>query len=414
MEGHDCLRTCLSLCQPVQLPPPWDFLRAQGNPRRGPANPDEAPAALLKRHAVEALSSCGLVRPGADGTTALNPALRTAGVELIAVTDAENEQLVDIVTANGCLPSDERPLFAMRDDGFNRSIPQEDGLYLLTATLGDAVVLRSLGLPAAPILGLEDLRGEEFGRLAERLTLTVEEETRECFNGSANSKPRLTIVSGSPLEMNLAEPQAAREAIRFLAQLEKFRRLDLDAVGVWRPSADKFEAIQFAIGRREAGCVFEAMRDGTENALSLEALHDSHSKRSASLIDPTGAILGVAVPGPLGEPSQAERAEARQRYERALAGQLLGRLVAEADAADNPIKKASRLELAQLVDLWNVKMLRAREQARHAVLGSGDRSERRKDNSIQELLALGKEITMIEAANFRSTGEAQGHGDQSS
>ena len=399
MEGHDdCLGAYLSLCQPVPLPPPWDFLPAKGNAHRGPANPDEVLAALLTRHAVEALSSCGLVRADAEGTTALNPLLRAAGVELIAVTDAENKQLVDIVTANGCLRSDERPLFAMRDDGFNRSLPQEEGLYLSTATLGDAIVLRSLGFPAAPILGLADLQGGEFARLAEGFTLTVEEETREGFNGSANFKPRLTIVNWSPLEMNLAEPPAVREAIRFLAQLEKFRRLKLDAVGVWRPSADEFEAIQFAIGRRDPEWVFEALRDSTENARCLEALPDSHSKRSASLIDPTGAILGVAVFSLLGAPSREEQAEARQRYERALAGQLLGRLVAEADAADDPIEKAMWLELAQLVDLWNAKMLRAREQARSVVLGSGEPSERRKDNSIQELLALGKAIANLAGA----------------
>ena len=258
MAGHDdCLRTYSSLCQPVQLPPPWDFLPAKGNACRGPANPDEALATLLNRHGGEALSSCGLVRPDADGTPALNPLLRAAGVQLIAVTDAENKQLVDIVTANGCLRSDERPLFAMRDDGFNRSLPQEEGLYLLTATLGDAIVL-PLGFPAAPILGLEDLRGQEIARLAERFTLSVEEETGVSFNGPANVKPRLTIVSWSPLEMNLAEPPAARGAIRFFAQLEKFRRLELDRVGVWRLSVDELEAIQFAIGRRDADWVFEA------------------------------------------------------------------------------------------------------------------------------------------------------------
>ncbi len=73
MEGHDCLRTYLSLCQPVQLPPPWDFLTPKGDPRRGPANPDEALAALLTRHAVEAPNSCGL-----DASSSLRPSKRCA------------------------------------------------------------------------------------------------------------------------------------------------------------------------------------------------------------------------------------------------------------------------------------------------------------------------------------------------
>jgi hypothetical protein len=395
MEGHDCLRTFFSLCQPVQLPPPWDFLTPEGNPRRGPADPDSALATLLDRHGVQDLSSCGLVRSDAEGTPALNPLLRTAEVQLIAVMDAENKQPVDIVTSNGCLRTDRRPLFALWRDGFNRALPQEEGLFLLTATLGDAIVMRSLGFPAAPITGMEDLRGEEIDRLADCFTLTVEDETQACCNGSTDFKPRLTIVEWSPLEMNLAEPQAACKAIQYLLQLQRFRGLEMGAVGVWRPSADEFAAIQFAINRREAEWAWQAMHESLENARILDGPLDSERTSPASLVDAMGAILGVPRPSLPGALSGAEPTEARKRYEWALAERLIAPLVAMADAAVDPLESYRLIRLAQLVDLSNAKMRLARQLTEQAILGNGDPSERRKDSSIQEFLALSKEISNL-------------------
>jgi hypothetical protein len=201
--------------------------------------------------------------------------------------------------------------------------------------------------------------------------------------------------------MDLAEPRASREAMQMLAELQKYRGLELDGVGVSRPSADEFEAIQFAIRRQDAEWVYDAVRESVVNATILEPVDDSDQNRTASLIDPLGPILGLPVPGQLGEPTPAQRAEARQRFERAFAERVIAPLLAQAEAAVDPVERSDRLRLAQLVDLLNGKILQAREQARR-LLGAGDPSARGKDNTVQEILAIDKEITSLAASLHKS------------
>jgi hypothetical protein len=403
MEEQDCLRTyLLLLCQPFQFRPPWDFLTPQRNVRRGPADPDGALTTLLDRHPVETLVSCGLVGLDAEGTPALNPLLRAPGGPLIAVMDPENTQPVDIVTPDGCLRSDERPLFAMLYDGFNRRLLQSESLYLLTATLEDAIAARTLGFPAAPIRGLDNLRSDEVDRLVECFALRREDDVTVNPSGAGATKPQLIIINCSLLDMDLSEPETARRGIQYLGQLHDFRRLDIDGVGVWQPSAEDFKAIEFAVGRREAEWVFEALCDSLENAPILEMLLNSQSREPASLVDPMGAILGVPAHGLLGEPSPVEQAKARQRYEQAISERLIAPLVAEADAAVDLFQRRKWLRLAELIDLSNAKMRQARQLTQQAILGTGDPSGRGKDKSVPEVLALDKEIESLARSIHKS------------
>jgi hypothetical protein len=108
-------------------------------------------------------------------------------------------------------------------------------------------------------------------------------------------------------------------------------------------------------------------------------------------------------PDLFGKTNPAKQAAAQQRYRQALTERLVAPLVEAAEAAVDPVETYQRLLLAQLIDLSNAKIVQARRLTEQAISGNGDPSDRRKDNSIQDLMALKKEITNL-ARSIRNSG----------
>src|SRR5262249_53525745 len=152
------------------------------------------------------------------------------------------------------------PLFAvMRDSRTLRALEATFGQLVLTDDLVDAIVLRSLGLAAAPIVGLSELDDAGIARLSTYFgvegpaaeesatscsaaqTVTVNQYGTQRFGQQLLSGFQdygvvsLTIATWSPTSPQGGELVAVKTATAYLSNLARFRGLAIVDINEWTP-----------------------------------------------------------------------------------------------------------------------------------------------------------------------------------
>lgn len=190
-----------SRSQPATLPGPWSGIAAPPA-YRAPLGDHRAIAKfLLGKYQVSDLVSAGvfLSRPGGQGSSPrllINAHLLLDSWLILrrAVGDPPSE----IVTSQGCL-SGNLPVLASLEDATFRNLLVENCRELFAATsLADAMILLSLGWPAIPASGLDDLRGTTLDRFCREFDvrpinsywLNVADEEDEPDEGTAVEPPQ--------------------------------------------------------------------------------------------------------------------------------------------------------------------------------------------------------------------------------
>src|SRR5262249_21373288 len=106
-------------------------------------------------------------QPDVSGQLRLHPFLERPNAPFVRLRSPIDNQTIDLMTASGCIGRERWPLFAvMRDSRTLRALEATFGQLVLTDDLVDAIVLRSLGLAAAPIVGLSELDDAGIARLS--------------------------------------------------------------------------------------------------------------------------------------------------------------------------------------------------------------------------------------------------------
>jgi hypothetical protein len=445
-----CIASYISLCRPFELPAPWSCCTADRWSLIGPTEPRAALNQLIAQQGEQAVLDSGLARIGSDGQIALHPSLGAPDVPLIVLRDSMTGGFRDIVTESGCVISDRLPLFEVLADkhSFDTLMPSRR-FVLLARDIRDAVILRSLGLAAAPITGVCDLTGRDvewLGKfygvkrepsLREREEAEEQQDAGSAFAGQQddedndadlkadaelppspfNSSPRcaepryiirgsgymgtenddhvqLVLVKWSVHEMSLVEPAVTLRAVTALNELYRYRQVDVSEMSTWRPSDDQLAAIRFGLSRQEARWATDALLDSLHGSMRrLEVARSSGlSKESVADLESARKALDKVLFGGSGTDGR-HRVPAVQHYVQTAGDQLCSLIMRRAKAATNPVELSLLLQFADLNALFLGQAPLASENVLRGLTQGVDVAQVEKQ--IKSVLALSNKLVTV-------------------
>ncbi len=436
MDGN-IFDSYLSFCSPFRLAPPWDFVRVDAQAFSGPPDPAAALAALLAIYIEQSLIDSGIARPNANGCLEIHPFLSIPDAPIIALRDSTygslNNPVNNLMTKFGCVTGHRYPLFAtLRDKHSYSAIDRTWPELILTGDLEDAILLRSLGFAAAPIVGVSELDnyglhllGRYFGvKRPENLRFRDDKCTPQtrtpaekaaaqrnyappelmslpgCHSVGADAQNfvTMTIANWSPKDLSLVEPPAIRLAVRYLRDLNSFRGHDLFDVNLWAPTSHPMASMKFALARHELGWAKRAIFDSLVwDKRSMAVIPENKPP-----IDMATAIeqLQDAFLHDSGNSDSKKRSEAAlAAYQSVVQRDLLGPITQQTQAIADPFERAIHAQWADLYALFLEKMLGIRE-GMFAGLKVNPRNREINDKkgdpkNVSELLAISKQLLAL-------------------
>lgn len=396
MDGN-CFDAYLSLCTPFQLSGPWAFVHADAEAFRGPADPAAALATLVASYPDKPLLAAGIAQRNAAGSLQIHPFLSVPEAPIVALRESQQRHRNNLMTEQGCIRGFRYPLFAVLFDKHTYwAIEGGSDELILTDTLEDAIVLRSLGFAAAPIVGLSELDdygvtllGTLFGakrrpsqhgmdrQCAPQRPTPQEQAAAEriyeqrkflvlpgCHRvgPDAENFVTLAIARWSPKSLSLAEPQSVRVALNYLNDVRRFLNVELFEVNHWTPTSHHLAGINFGVTNGEVGWVKSALFESFDQPnRDLEQLMQADT----SPRDLAVAIqkLQQAFFRDSGDSGSRKRCKAAvEAYRAVLERDLLGPMTRQAEQVTDPFLRGVHIQWVDLYTLFTDKMLAIREQ----------------------------------------------------
>ena len=155
------LQEWLHRCGPYELPASWRHIPVAPDVHQIASDPQEILRTLEAHFGAQALEACGILVRDEANNIVLAPQLRTPGTPLVGLRDVERGELFDLLTPQGTLLAAGPSLYTSLQDRDTCLALQKwnpvDPQLLVTWEMGDLIVLRSLGAPAALADGLDRL-----------------------------------------------------------------------------------------------------------------------------------------------------------------------------------------------------------------------------------------------------------------
>jgi hypothetical protein len=243
-------------CPGVGIEPPWGFVPPCSDCVRI-TDLEERFAAIRARFSEADMLSAGLAVEGGNGAIAVNPKLLSDDGQIVVLRNKEGT-VFDILTGGGCL-SGAVPALTMHKDREVADALGKSGIRALfvTFTLAETILLRSMGVAAAPatdldrlsvlwlqrLLTLVDGRSDggitrEYSRLA---TDDPEDMYSDCVGPEESEPPEfaLVFVAGSILSLGRELPVGLRAVARHLADAQRYLNITWGGLYVWWPSPEE-------------------------------------------------------------------------------------------------------------------------------------------------------------------------------
>ena len=263
------------LGEPYALPADWSWVGVDPDCRQLP----EAVAAfraLEKEFPAEDLLTSGVARQ-ADGKLALSPDLMADEPGFIVLHNDAGDAF-DVATAGGCLYGGAPALRMHLDRATKQALQASDCPWMYDLMFGcfsmaDTVLLRSLGLAAAPaamldsltLAGLQRLLWLVGGRATKdiekvQVGLRVDEpgDPATAANVDPHNKPRLfslRLLAGSLARCTAEVPEALLPVACGLAAAKVYLGFEWGTIGVWHPTEEDLATIQYRRWLRSAEAV---------------------------------------------------------------------------------------------------------------------------------------------------------------
>jgi hypothetical protein len=421
------LQDYLTLCNPFELSAPWDFVPVDPAAFTTPADPAGALVKLAMRHSQESLVLAGLASYRPAGGIEVHPFLAAPHTPFVVLLERDLGCATTLMTGKGCVSGFRFPFFAaLFEEHSYRAIEGYWRKLLLTATLEETILLRSLGFAAAPVVGVTelndsgvDLLGEYAGlRRAPRangqgeprlLAPSPAEQARRrliypqpvlydlpgCHaigpHADEVNHVKLSLVSWSPQGISLDVGKSMQAAMAFFENLRSFVGLEFHNLHLWLPTRGDMDGLDFAVRQRDLNWAIRSL------FTSLDANAGPYDKvlRKQSPIDLATAIeqLQNALKPTTELGSPARRKRAIDVYRQAAERYLVGPMRRHAQTIKDPFEGARQLQQADLWMLWSETMLKIREEL------ASDRTDNTaadKNNHLKDLLAIGKQILATE------------------
>jgi hypothetical protein len=430
------IATYLSVCRPYQLPAPWDHVAVDPLAFVGPTEPQAALAALTSQHAEEALIASRFVWKDAAGQLSLHPSLDVPDAAVILVCDSHTQALRDLVSGGGCILTPRPPVFEMLADKYTFTLLGSRHSLLATETLADAVLLRSLGIAAAPAIGMNRLNAEEVGLLEKYYGVLREPSEREKeeaelrqgddadddvgwepedyleepeelrpedleFSETAYILPRngdsgaesddhvsLIFVQWSPHSLSPERPRGIKQAIDYLHELADYRSLELMDVMEWAIDDRDLAAMQFSLARRETSWAKDVIFDslfGKQQPIDLVQSTRAPAA-SADLAAELDRMNAAVFTDCTDTRSPEQRREIVRGYVHLAQKHFAFPLVREAQEASDPLEQSMWIQMAELQAAFLAKASAVREQWAGLPTLAPECSGR--TDSVKEMLAI--------------------------
>jgi hypothetical protein len=230
---------------------------------------------------------------------------------------------------------------------------QQRGPLFLVTTAIDDLILRTIGLPSAMSIGVDDMKSSEIDEFCERLCflrrMHQSPQVRPLIDpwwGVEEFSPesaRLVLVAWSPRHFSEQEPKEIRSVLDHLEKLHRSFKIPFSGARIWRPSRDYVDCVRFALthGTREdfAAALFDRLQEfyvelfprAPEPVLEFADAH--HKWLALHSRDGSGE----------------ERKKAWHDYLVSLDEKVIEPLVRTAMASADPVQRAAGVALADLM-----------------------------------------------------------------
>lgn len=263
----------LAACPPARLPEAWQFVAPHPDARMLEETPPCLIARLRQDYSEQELLDAGVLLRQQDRLR-LHPHLVTDDHYVTTVRNPFG-RVCSLLTSKGGLGR-LPPLFCVaEDESIRGGLRDTDECLYATGSMADYVLLRSLGLPAAPAKGLERLsrRGLEHllclvggwadppisPRRLQTGEIDVNLSGRVGNPGSGEFSLVLLgydLASGRPVV-----PAQVRAVARHLAAAEKSLGICWDGLYVWWPTDEELQSLDYRRRLKDAALVREFFRD---------------------------------------------------------------------------------------------------------------------------------------------------------
>jgi hypothetical protein len=284
MDGSPCHASYLASCRPFQFSPPWNSVPADSHAYLGPADPTAALAVLAAAYTEPQLIESGLAVRDATGSVVIHPYLACPDVPLLALSKLHDRRVNNLMAPQGCVRPPGVSLFAaLRDAWTFKALAKNSRQLLVTGDLIDAILLRSLGLAAAPIAGQETLDSHGIDLLSELCDVLEREDAgREkplpfepsdhetssrheygprssyrlpgdglLLGYGAKNSCELSVVGWSVHALDRAEPAATSRALQHLDAAAAMSGRDPMGCDGWVASEKSIDRMTHALQQRE-------------------------------------------------------------------------------------------------------------------------------------------------------------------
>lgn len=161
----------LEHCAPFPPLPEWSTLRIDRNAYIGPADPPAALADLCARFSEEDLIASSIAQRSPEGALIVSPKLAAPRTPLLAWRRTSKSRPFDLLTDEGLLATSLLPAVMVLNDGWTEAAAEWPNLVCVAFSLVDAIILRSLGIPATTAYGLDRIGTEELNQLTDDFTI---------------------------------------------------------------------------------------------------------------------------------------------------------------------------------------------------------------------------------------------------
>ncbi|MCH7725222.1 MAG: hypothetical protein IH991_01885 [Planctomycetes bacterium] len=386
-KHSEIYQTLLAECPPATLPDVWQFVEVHPDAHRLPANPQCAIARLREQFSDdELLGSRVTVRRGEE--LVLHPKLITRDRYVIIVRDQFGGPC-SLLTSAGDLHGSV-PLFALgQDETVRYALGASDQYLYVAASMEDVVLLRSLGLAAAPATDLDRLNrcelqhllylvdGFSDGPISKKRLRTAKYEINHSGRVGAERAEFYVVLVGCELgNGGRVVPEQICAVAHYLARAEQSLDITWDGLYVWWPNEEELEKLDYRRQLEDVALVQDFFREpqplfGVSDFANPAMLPDREKSFVAVFDELVEAEKTARTEH--NSPFLLERLQQiRSDYFRRIDDQLFKPLMETAIESEDLRIRALRMQLAQLTRIFHRAMPRVCAPLVDSVAMSGE------------------------------------------
>lgn len=260
----------------------------------GPDDLESATATLVEEFGIETLCSCGVLQQpvppeSAEASPRISVEFGSAAGPMIALTRGK-PATVRLMTNLSAASHQPLPLVrALSDVTTFLQLTQRRGILLLTASVGAAAVLRTLGLPSTPAGPLQNLNRTQLKKLAALFW-----NTRRLLTKHGSVELTLVLADWQP-DASAAEGTAGvYDLAQFLGRVNRRLQINLGDVALWHPSAAEREEIEFVIRSGDKASLWSAVSSSLDaSCYAVEGFDEAMFERRERPADWRDALQRV-------------------------------------------------------------------------------------------------------------------------